>query len=94
MFSQMSSCGAVSLEEVISYLGLGNICVHWVFGFEDFLDLLLRTEKGSQKKDSYSLLGGRQGKIRGTRYYRMLSTTNTAIYTTYMNLNIFVLCMT
>lgn len=31
------------------YLGLGNFCIHWVFGLEDFLNLLLRPE-GTQEE--------------------------------------------
>lgn len=31
------------------YLGLGDLCVHGVFGFEDFLNLLLRTSKETRK---------------------------------------------
>lgn len=65
----MSSSGATSLEELISYLGLGNVCVHWVFGFEDFLDLLLRTEKESPKK---ILINGRGA---GDRTGRCVSRT-------------------
>lgn len=79
----MSSSGAASLEELISYLGLGNVCVHWVFGFEDFLDLLLRTEKESQKKIvTHYWEGSGQNK------------TQTLQYTQPMNLILFVLCIT
>lgn len=42
--------GTDSLEELNSYLGLGNFCIHWVFGFEDFLNLLLRTGEGSHRR--------------------------------------------
>lgn len=34
---------------VCFYLGLGDLCVHGVFGFEDFLNLLLRTRKETRK---------------------------------------------
>lgn len=36
------------------YLGLGDIFVHWVIGFEDLLNLLLRTEDTDKTRvDNY-----------------------------------------
>lgn len=45
-------------EAQISYLGLGNFCIHWVFGFKDLLNFLLRTEENRYKIVSLIILQG------------------------------------
>lgn len=77
-------------EVFLFYLGPGNIFVHWVFGFEDFLNLLLRTDNTDKTREGCYCRWNRQKKKRNMLLQNFFfCTTKPAICSTRPILTLF-----